>query len=144
MNLYLSAKLLLSLVAIAQGLGPITADFNQTHATNPAWTAHARFHVVWQVLAQTGVSLCILLLLWAFPSPLHTWMAAGLALNWVVTFFVTLVSMPLFEGSLTDQNGIKPFRFSIPGRVLEVDTNLFGASMLGSLSLLAVLFLFLF
>ena len=53
-------NILITLVALATGLAPMRADFNATHATNPLWTPHARFHVVWQVLCQFGVSLFIL------------------------------------------------------------------------------------
>ncbi|MBO6906311.1 MAG: hypothetical protein JJ865_15270, partial [Parvibaculum sp.] len=49
-------RLLFTVVAVMISVGPIVADFNKTHATNPLWTPHARFHVVWQVLSQTGVS----------------------------------------------------------------------------------------
>ena len=58
----LTAKILVTLVAVATGLGPMRADFNATHATNPLWTPHARFHVVWQVLCQAGIALFVLCL----------------------------------------------------------------------------------
>ena len=138
MTSYLIAKILLSFVAVAQALGPVRADFNKTHATNPLWTPHARFHVVWQVLLQAGVSVVALLLLWAFPSSLHTWIAAALVFNWLVTFVLTILFMPAYRGSLADENGIAPFRFNLPGRSLEVDTNVFGAVVLGILGTVAV------
>jgi hypothetical protein len=46
----LLSRILLTFSAIGYGFVTIKADFNQTHATNPLWTPHARFHVVWQVL----------------------------------------------------------------------------------------------
>jgi hypothetical protein len=27
-------------------------DFSRAHASNPRWTRHARFHVVWQIVSQ--------------------------------------------------------------------------------------------
>jgi hypothetical protein len=53
----LIARLLFSLVTIGWGVLTVVADFNKTHATNPAWTPHARFHVVWQVLSYVGFGL---------------------------------------------------------------------------------------
>ena len=139
MDFYLIAKILLSVIALAQAIGPMRADLNRTHATNPAWTPHARFHVVWQVLQQTGASILILVLLWGFPSPLHTWIAAAMAFSWIVTFFVTVAAMPLFEGTLADDDtGIAPFRLRLPGRSVEIDTNLFGAVVLTTLGLIAI------
>lgn len=123
---------LLSLVAIAIAIGPMFADFNQTHATNPLWTPHARFHVVWQVLSQAGVSCVILYLIWS-PSDLHTLhltLAAFLNYVWIASFYATLASMKLFGGALKDVNGIKPFRFNIFGTIYLVDTNLFGSVIL--------------
>ena len=128
----LAPKLIFSVIAVAIAIGPMFADFNKTHATNPLWPPHARFHVVWQVLSQAGVSAVILYLLWAPDSSAvtHAWLAAVLNYVWGASFYSTLASMSLFEGSLKDVNGIKPFRFNIAGRLWIVDTNLFGGTIL--------------
>src|ERR1700722_18454353 len=59
------ARILLTLAALGYGLGTVKADFNKTHATNSAWTPHARFHVVWQILSYSGIALIALYLIWA-------------------------------------------------------------------------------
>lgn len=125
-------RLLFSLVAFMISVGPIFADFNKTHATNPLWPPHARFHVVWQVLSQTGISLVILYLLWndAADYATHIWVAAILNYVWGASFYATLASMPVYGGALKDVNGIKPFRFNIFGTIYLVDTNLFGGTIL--------------
>ncbi len=137
---YLAPRILISIIALAVSIGPMFADFNKTHATNPLWTPHARFHVVWQVLSQAGVSMVILFLLWSRSADYltHIWIAAILAYVWLGSFFVTLASMSLFDGSLKDVNGIKPFRFNIFGKIYLVDTNLFGASILTVINTVAV------
>lgn len=142
MDTWLIGKILISFVAVAQALGPMRADFNRTHATNPSWTSHARFHVVWQVLLQAGVSIAVLTLLWASEGRVQTWIALALTANWILTFFVTVAAMPRFEGTLADPGtGIEPFRFSFGSRHLEVDTNLFGACVLSLIVITAALLL---
>ena len=128
----LAPRILFTLIAVAIAIGPMVADFNRTHATNPLWPPHARFHVVWQVLSQAGVSAVILYLLWV-PSAAygtHIWLAALLNYVWGASFYTTLASMTLFDGALKDVNGIKPFRFVIGGEEYLVDTNLFGGTIL--------------
>lgn len=51
----IAAKILLTLTVLGYTLGTMRADFNKTYATNPKWTPHARFHVVWQILSYSGV-----------------------------------------------------------------------------------------
>lgn len=135
----LAAKILISLVAFMTAVGPMKADFNATHATNPLWTSHARFHVVWQVLCQAGVAMFILYIVWGVDFPGHVWLGAMMNFNWLVTFFLTLANMKRFEGSLKDVNGIPPFRFNIGGTVRLVDTNLFGAVMLLMINTIATI-----
>ena len=56
MDINLTGQGLVSLVAVMIMIGPMVADFNPTHATNPLWTPHARFHVVWQVFTNSTLA----------------------------------------------------------------------------------------
>ena len=136
----LVARILFSLVALAIGVGPMFADFNKTHVTNPLWPPHARFHVVWQVLSQAGVSATILFLLWSNSADYltHIWIAACLNFVWGASFYGTLATMFLYDGALKDVNGIKPFRFNIFGTVTLVDTNLFMGTILMTVNAVGV------
>jgi hypothetical protein len=93
--------------------------------------------VVWQVLAQTGVSLFILYFLWGATFEGHVLIAALMNFNWGLTFYLTLFNMKRFEGSLSDVNGIKPFEFNIGGQIRKVDTNLFLGTIMMSVNLFA-------
>ena len=127
MEATLISTLLVSLVAVMIMIGPAGADFNATHATNPLWTPHARFHVVWQVFTNSTVAALSLYLLWVVDA---FWLAAFLNTVWFGSFFLTLAVMPRFDGALADVNGIKPFIWRFGGRELKVDTNLFGACLM--------------
>src|ERR1700680_1193112 len=74
----LLARILLTLMTAGYGLATVKADFNRTHATNPLWTPHARFHVVWQVLSYTGIAVIALCLIWLNgPLPKERLLLAG-------------------------------------------------------------------
>jgi hypothetical protein len=128
-------NILVSLVAVMILIGPALADFNATHATNPLWTPHARFHVVWQVFTNSTVAALSLYLLWGAG---EFWLAAFLNAVWFGSFFLTLAVMPRFEGALADVNGIKPFIWRFGGREVKVDTNLFGACLMTVLNTTAM------
>ena len=77
----ITARILLTLAALGFSAITIMADLNKTHASNPLWTPHARFHVVWQVLSYSGIGLIALYLIWA-GGPMQTerlYLAAALA-----------------------------------------------------------------
>src|ERR1043166_4207526 len=95
----LIARILLSLVTIGYGGITILADINKTHATNPAWTPHARFHVVWQVASYAGFGLLALGLIWApGPSPVAPlYLAAAFAAAVYGGFFVALFPLRLYR-----------------------------------------------
>ena len=125
------ARFIMTLVAVTLCIGPAVADFNETHATNPNWPGHARFHVVWQVLTNSSICLVLLYLLWVpvVQYDMQLRLVGTIQAIILGSFYITLLSRHLFGGTLKDENGIKPFRFKLPGRTVEVDTNLFGFSI---------------
>ncbi|HEX4407311.1 MAG TPA: DUF6640 family protein [Xanthobacteraceae bacterium] len=108
----LVAKILLTLTVLGYSLGTIKADINATHATNPNWTPHARFHVVWQILSYSGIGLIALYLIWIDgPRPIERLaLAAALSVAIYGAFFTAVFSRPLFKGGLFDENGYQPFK----------------------------------
>jgi hypothetical protein len=121
----LVARVLLTLATLGYGLAPLSADLNNTHATNPLWTPHARFHVVWQVLSYSGLGLLALGLIW-WPGPdavARLYLASAFAGVILVSFFLTFASMRLYGGANHDTNGYLPKPVAILGRVVNVDAN---------------------
>lgn len=105
-------RILLTVATLGYGLVTIKADFNATHATNPLWTPHARFHVVWQILSYAGVGLIALGLIW-IAGPLEIerlYLAGALAAAMYIGFFAALVARPIYGGVLYDENGYLPFQ----------------------------------
>lgn len=108
----LAPRILLSVATLGYGLVTIKADFNSTHATNPLWTPHARFHVVWQILSYIGVAVIAIGLIW-IRGPLETerlYLAGALGAAMYVGFFGALFSRPVYGGLLYDENGYPPFQ----------------------------------
>jgi hypothetical protein len=64
MSAPLLARALLTAIAAGQGLAPLFIDLNRTHATNPLWPGHARFHFVWQTFTQTLIAAAGIAILW--------------------------------------------------------------------------------
>ena len=94
----------------------VVADFNKTHATNPRWTPHARFHVVWQISSYVGLGLLAFALIW-WPGPLaveRLYLVALMGGIVYAAFFISLVAMPLYGGAAYDENGYLPFKAPIP------------------------------
>jgi hypothetical protein len=109
------------------GVVPLFADFNRTHAMNPSWTKHARFHVVTQVLTTTSIGLTALWLLWSpnIERNIGICIAAVLSFAVVGSFFVSAGFRNFYGGALSDaEGGMRKFR--------KIDLNAvnFGASAL--------------
>ena len=104
------SKVLLTLICIGFGTLTPLIDFNESHATNPLWTGHARFHLVWQVNAMiiTANHLIVILLNYL----------------WIFSFYATVFGLKFFDGELNDINGVPPVFIKILGREYEIDRNI--------------------
>jgi hypothetical protein len=110
------ARVLFTLTTIGWGVLTVVADFNKTHATNPKWTPHARFHVVWQVSSYVGFGLLAFALIW-WPGALareRLYLAGAMSVIVYAAFFGALLAMPVYGGSAFDKNGYKPFKAPLP------------------------------
>jgi len=136
---HLVARILLTLNTLGYSLVPAIADFNRTHATNPLWTPHARFHVVWQVLSYIGIGLISLWLIWTAGPVAKLWLAVALAAAMYAGFFATLFAMPRFGGSVADPNGVPPLAtVNLGGKPLVLDANVTVFSVQVALLVVAV------
>ncbi len=104
---------------------PALADLNATHATNPNWAPHARFHVVWQTLSYLLIAPVVLYVLWGADLPQSTRATLGGAFGLAVLggFFAAVLSRNRYGGHLADANGYKPLRMRIGDRVVAIDVN---------------------
>ena len=118
------AKILLTIISI--GFGTITPliDFNESHATNPLWTGHARFHLVWQVNAMILTAFLCLILLWFFDSFFNILIVVFLNYLWIFSFLATSLGIKLFDGEFNDINGVPPIIGNIFGKSFEIDRNI--------------------
>jgi hypothetical protein len=122
----LVARILLTLTTLGWAALTVLADFNKTHATNPQWTPHARFHVVWQISSYVGFGLLALVLIW-WPGPLpveRLYLVAAMSAVVYAAFFAALVAMPIYGGAAYDRNGYQPFKAPIPIFAKRWDANI--------------------
>jgi hypothetical protein len=133
------ARVLLSLLCGIQGIATVAIDLNRTHATNPRWVGHARFHVVWQTLTMALLAVVELVLLWGGWVGEERGFYLALALTGLspVAFMVSCATRRAFGGTLFDPNGIPPLPVRVGSRVVKVDMNL--AAVVGALVALGVI-----
>jgi hypothetical protein len=134
-DLNLLARILLTLVTIGYGFVTVLADFNNTHATNPKWTPHARFHVVWQISSYVGFGLMALALTW-WPGPYaveRLYLVALMGSIVYIAFFVAVFAMPIYGGATYDDNGYLPFAAPLPIIARIWDVNITAFSVLAAI-----------
>lgn len=123
----LTARILLTIATVGYGFVPMLADFNATHATNPEWPRHARFHVVWQVLGFAAVAVIALYLIWSGGPMLQErlYLAGALGLAGLFGFFAAMALRPLYGGGTYDTNGIQPFKAPVGSGMWDVNVTVF-------------------
>jgi len=122
----LIARILFTLVTAGWAIATVIADFNKTHATNPKWTPHARFHVVWQISSYVGFGLLAFALIW-WPGPLaveRLYLVAIMGAIVYAAFFVAVLAMPIYGGAAYDTNGYRPFKAPVPLIAKKWDVNI--------------------
>jgi len=125
MTATLFARAIVTAIAAGQGVAPVFIDLNRTHATNPLWAGHARFHVVGQVSTELLVALLEIALIW-WPGTAMAdrfYLATALAATPLVGFLVAMVARRLYGGTLYDPNGIQPIRLRTRSGEIEIQMN---------------------
>lgn len=122
----LTAKILLTLATLGYSAIPAFFDSNNTHATNPSFPGHARFHVVWQVSSYVYVALIALWLIWtAGAATGPVWLAAFLSAAAYGGFWSAVLLRTVYGGKLVSEvNPVPAFRWSLFGRKVETDANI--------------------
>lgn len=143
MTAALFAQAIVTAVAGGQGIMPVFIDLNRTHATNPLWTGHARFHLVQQVFTLLPAAAIEVALVWypgaAFRARFY--LAALLAGTSLAGFLAAALTRRLYGGTLHDPNGMQPLRLSIGSRLMVFDLNV-PIVMLATALLLGAVLLF--
>src|ERR1700676_5276992 len=106
MNAALAARWIVTAIAAGQGILPVFIDLNRTHATNPLWPGHARFHLVQQVFTLLPAAGVEVGLLW-YPGTAwraRFYLAALLTATSLAGFLVAVLVRPLYGGTLHDPN----------------------------------------
>jgi hypothetical protein len=140
LNHVLLAQVALSFLCTVQGLATLAIDFNRTHATNPSWPGHARFHLVWQSISIALLSILEIVLIW-WQGPYQRenfYLAFILAAVSPLGFIIAWMGRRIFGGTLSDPNGIPPVRLMLFGRQFSIDLN-FAAVVAALISLLVIL-----
>jgi hypothetical protein len=109
-TIHLTGKILLTLATVMFTFVPPIVDLTRTHATNPLWVSHARFHVVWQVMIMTGIGLLSIYLLWFSDIGQSSSINLSFILGLIVlgSFLINVCAKKLYAGTLSDPNGVPP------------------------------------
>jgi hypothetical protein len=137
----LLARLMVTAVAAGQGIAPLFIDLNRTHATNPLWPGHARFHVVWQTFVFLSAAIVEVGLLWAVAPGVRSlfYLATLLTGLPILAFLIAMFTRSLYGGTLHDLNGVRPVHIRIGGRIREIDMNVVLVIVGATLLLIALL-----
>jgi hypothetical protein len=95
---------------------------NRTHLFHPAWTGHARFHLVWSALSQLAISLIALRLIWdqGAAAALRCEYAAIIGFCMTSGFWGAWALRKWFKGTLHDPQGIPPIGGKLDGNLIAV------------------------
>lgn len=94
--------LLLTVCLVPAGLLTPILEIGPTHVFNPDWPGHARLHEVWQLAANSGLSLLCLWLAWGAG---RVRLAAVIGLVLTGSFLFSFLLAPLYGGTMRHSDG---------------------------------------
>jgi hypothetical protein len=124
-------QILLTIVAL-EFFGPIVRDFSPSHALNPAWTGHARVHLVWLLgfMLLSGVAN-LYLVWWRRPFDVgNLWLSVGWQCCNLGGFWIAYALVDVYGGLIT-----------VPCEHVHIfgwDENVFAFAVLSSVMAVAV------
>ncbi len=130
------AAILLTLAAIVYGVIPPFVDLTPTHVFHPAWPAHARFHMVWQLAINSALGLFVLYLVWwpAGDRLARLKVASILGCISLGGFVVAALTRGAYGGAFTDPGGVPP--------VMGLDANVLAFSPAMLMQIVALVLVF--
>lgn len=136
----LAAQILLTIATLGYSVIPTLVDLGATHATNPSWTGHARYHVVWQVASLVLMAVLGLFLTWTATGPgIGLWIPALLCVAAYGGFWVALLTRSRYQGVLQDEvNGVPEVGFNFLGWKASIDANVSQFAPLSLIALIAI------
>ncbi len=114
-----TSRVLITIVTLMYGIIPPLVDLTDTHVFHPDWTPHARFHMVWLLVTNSGFAILALYLMWMSRLDAQFRMRAGGIIGLIVLggFFVSALTSRVYGGSLADPvGGVPP--------IMGIDANL--------------------
>jgi hypothetical protein len=116
---FLIGKIFITISTIIYGFVPLFVDLNKTHATNPLWTGHSRFHVVWQVMITFCIATLSLYFLWVRHYETENGVISFILGIFVLgSFLLNVLIMKFYGGALADKNGVS--------KTFNINSNLLG------------------
>jgi len=98
------ARLALTLATLFYGFVPVLVDVSSTHLLHPAWSPHARFHMIWLLSVGVSTACLALWLLWVRQDGI---LAGVLGFLFTGGFFVAALTRNLYGGAFTEPGGVE-------------------------------------